>query len=300
MEATAMRTYWLIDCVGARAASWAAAGLVVFLHVVPAFAATINDNAKGTCIAIEAPNYIGWEPAGAGRQYKFASTSAPYTPACSFGCLCSNAVMFGLTVEGTGTWDGQGQAVEFLRFIINWHPIALYNGDWFARFRLACPKDPWLNAVTCKLTEFTRFLPGAPSDPQLYTAFGFSAPYPKTKIPPGEQQAIRTIIAARAVFSVLKQSITITKPASGALAPKTAPLGVAITNPYKATVNLDFLPKAPGSWAGFTLTTKGTSAQVPAGKFMSTGIWTLRARLAGSPTTAGGDPSVDFLVVAGP
>ena len=287
--------------IGARAPSLAAAGLAVLLHAMPAFAATMNNNPKGTCIAIEAPNYIGWEPQGAGRQYKFASTSAPYTPACPFGCLCSNPVMFGLTVEGTGTWDGQGKAVEFLRFIINWHPIGLYNGDWWARFSLACPKDPWLNAVTCKLTEFTRVLPGAPSDPQLYTAFGFSAPYPKTKIPSGEQQAIRTIIAARAVFSVLKQSITIKKPTSGAVVLKTAALGVVITNPYGATVNLDFLPSAPGGWAGFTLTTKGTSAQVPAGKFMSTGIWTLRARLAGSPTTAGGgDPSVNFFVVAGP
>ena len=281
----------------ACAVSLAAAGLAVFLHAMAAGAATINDNPKGTCIAIDTPSFQSWEPKGAGREYKFSATSAPYTPACSLGCLCFNSVMFTLTVEGTGTWDGQGKAVEHLRFIINSHPIPQYNGDWWADFTLACPKDPWLNNVTCKLTDFQRVLPGAPSDPKLYTAFGFSAPYPKTKLTSGQQQSIRTVITAKAVVSVLKQSITIKKPTSGAVVPAGAPLGVAITNPYGATVNLLF---TGGTWAGFTVTTKGTSVQVPSGKF-TPGIWTLRAEIAGVPTSASdGGPSVNFLVVAGP
>jgi hypothetical protein len=286
----------------ACALSLAAAGVAVLLHAMAAGAATINDNPSGTCIAIDAPIFKSWEPKGTGREYKFSATYAPYTPACAFGCLCSSSVMFGLTVEGTGTWDGQGKAVEHLRFIINWHPISLYNGDWFAQFTLACPKDPWLNNVTCKLTNFTRSLPGAPSDPQLYTAFGFSAPYPKTKISSGEQQAIRTMILVKATVSAIEQSITIKKPTSGALIPSGAPLEVVITNPFGTTVNLFFSQKV-GSWAGsgaFTMTTKGTSVIVPSSKFPSIGFWTVRAWPAGMPGTPGTiqepGPRVDFIV----
>jgi hypothetical protein len=102
----------------------------------------------------------------------------------------------------------------------------------------------------------------------------------------------------KAVTGALEKSVTIKKPTSGAVVPMGGTLVVEITNPYKASVNLEFSPKEGGTWAGsgaFTQTTKGTSTVVSSTKFKSGGVWTVRAFVP-NVMSLGGGPSVDFVV----
>jgi len=272
----------------------AAVSLALVLPSPPAQAAW-NQKPEMFCISIPDPKYVGWETTGGGRQYKFAWSGQSSTPKCPLlGTFVQN---FGLSVQGTGTWDGTAKkAVEHLIFAVTGHPLGSYNGNWDLTLTLECPNDPWINKVGCKLVKNVAKLPTSPYD-SLYSAFAYGPPYPPTKVPAAEQQAIRTIIVAKAVTGLLEQSLTIKKPTSGAVVAAGAALAVEITNPYGATVSLEFSPKG-NTWAGsgaFTQTTKGSGVLVSGAKFTSTGTWTLRAYIA-NVTPLGGGPSVDFVV----
>jgi hypothetical protein len=271
-----------------------AASVAAILPATPA-AATWNKQPEVFCIAIPDPKYVGWESTGAARQYKFAWSGQSSTPKCPLlGTFVQN---FGLSVQGIGTWDGATKkAVEHITFGVSAHPLNSYNGNWDLTITLDCPKDPWINKVSCKLVGNVANLPTSPYN-SLYSAFAYGPPYPTTKVPAAEQQAIHTITIARAVTGLLEKSLTIKKPTSGAVVAVGGAVAVEITNPYGATVSLEFSPKG-NTWAGsgaFTQTTKGTGVLVSGAKFKSTGPWTLRAYIP-NVMPIGGGPSVDFVV----
>jgi len=298
MEPVAMQIPKALAC----AVCLAVPGLAVLLFAAAAWA-TLNKDPSTYCIALTDPKFTSWQPMGAGRQYKFLWSGEASTPACPLlgsPFLGTSYVQnFGLTVDGTGTWNGPGKpAQEYVTFAIWGHPIGSYNGFWSYTANLQCPSDPWLNKVTCKLIDNTPNVQ-SPTSPYnaLYSAFFFSGPFPKTKLSPSEQQAVKTSIAAKAAFSALEQSITIKNPTGATKIKVGAPLLIVITNPFKATVNLhvnvkgnDFTP------AAFVMQTNGTAVAVPAGKLVAAAVWTVRAQLASTSDISKPGPSVDFTV----
>src|SRR5215467_2563031 len=155
MEPVAMQIPKALAC----AVCLAVPGLAVLLFAAAAWA-TLNKDPSTYCIALTDPKFTSWQPMGAGRQYKFLWSGEASTPACPLlgsPFLGTSYVQnFGLTVDGTGTWNGPGKpAQEYVTFAIWGHPIGSYNGFWSYTANLLCPSDPWLNKVTCKLIDNT-------------------------------------------------------------------------------------------------------------------------------------------------
>jgi hypothetical protein len=291
----------------ARRTMLASALLAWVLVLLAPVAATgaMNDNAEMFCIAIPTPPLVSWETTSSGRIYKFQSAGQASTPPCPpAGLELGKAQNFGLGVNVTGTWDGKTKkATEAMTFGISMHPIQGYNGDWALTLALQCSADPWFQGGKCKLLEVTTSkLPTSPYD-ALYSAFQFSAPYPKTSLTASQKEAIKTATTAKAVVAALEKSITIKSPKAGQVHPLGAPLLVEITNPYKTNVAVTVSPKG-NTWAGsgaVTLTTTGTSVSIAQGQLATAGEWTVRAQAKSPNTVSGsGGATVNFLVKGTP
>src|SRR5215467_11049010 len=108
MEPVAMQIPKALAC----AVCLAVPGLAVLLFAAAAWA-TLNKDPSTYCIALTDPKFTSWQPMGAGRQYKFLWSGEASTPACPLlgsPFLGTSYVQnFGLTVDGTGTWNGPGK-----------------------------------------------------------------------------------------------------------------------------------------------------------------------------------------------
>lgn len=272
--------------------------------LAPAVArAAMNDKPEAFCIAIPTPPFVSWEPAPAGRIYKFHWAGQASTPACPpVGLQLGKAQNFSLGVNVTGTWNGQTKtAIEAMTFGVSMHPIKSYNGQWSLTLTLQCTADPWFQDGTCKEVDVKANLPSS-SDP-LYSAFQFSAPFPKTSLSDAQKASVKTAISTKATVEAIEKSISIKSPKSGQIHALGAPLVIEIANPFSTAVAVTVAPKG-NQWAGsgaLALTTKGTSVSIPKGKLATVGEWTVRAEAQWpNKVTGSGGAVVNFVVKKGP